>query len=286
MEIKILDTYNLYKELINLPEENRLEFYEINLAKPFEFMYNLMNMKMEPEMMGYLPLNGHDDEINDMLDMLQEENAWSMAKEALEESAERFKNIDIDLPESITLGIFIGNSEFLANMKGYTGMGSIPGYIQIVIAPNEYNLPRLKSIIAHEFHHNVLMKNVKWNFMNVSVSQYIALEGLAESFAASLYRDEFIGPWVTSVQGKDLEKSFEIIGNALDITGFNEVRKYVFGDQLLNVEGCESTGISVSAGYAVGYHAVQGFLKNTGISVEEATLIDSDIIMKKSGCFI
>ncbi len=56
MEIKILDTYNLYKELINLPEENRLEFYEINLAKPFEFMYNLMNMKMEPEMMGYLPL--------------------------------------------------------------------------------------------------------------------------------------------------------------------------------------------------------------------------------------
>ncbi|WP_207727735.1 DUF2268 domain-containing putative Zn-dependent protease [Clostridium faecium] len=62
-------------------------------------------------------------------------------------------------------------------------------------------------------------------------------------------------------------------------SGFNEVRKYVFGDQLVNAQGCESTGIPVSAGYAVGYHAVQGFIKNTGISVEEATLINSDEII-------
>jgi uncharacterized protein YjaZ len=39
------------------------------------------------------------------------------------------------------------------------------------------------------------------------------------------------------------------------------------------------------AGYAVGYHAVQAFLKKTGITVEKATLIDGETIIKESGYF-
>jgi uncharacterized protein YjaZ len=187
--------------------------------------------------------------------------------------------------EKLLLGIFPGNPALLANVEGYTGLGSIPGYIQIMIAPNKYNLSRLQAIVAHEFHHNVLFANAKWNFMNVSVAKYLAVEGLAESFAASQYGEEYIGPWVTSVKGVDLEKSREIIGKSLNIHGFSEVRKYIYGDQMINFGATEPTGIPAFAGYAVGYHAVQAFLKKTGISVEAATLIDGETIMEESDYF-
>jgi uncharacterized protein YjaZ len=58
--------------------------------------------------------------------------------------------------------------------------------------------------------------------------QDILVEGLAESFASSLYGEEYIGSWVTDVKGQDLEKSHEIIGESLNVRGFNEVRKYIF----------------------------------------------------------
>lgn len=120
----------------------------------------------------------------------------------------------------------------------------------------------MKAAVAHEFHHNVLFYNAKWNFINeVSVARYIGVEGLAESFTASLYGEEYLSPYVTCVKGQDLEKSREIIGKSLNIRGFNEVRKYIFGDHMKSFDGSESTGIPAFAGYAIGYHAVQAFLK-------------------------
>ena len=254
--------------------------------EPFLELFETMNMPVNPEAMGGLPITGHDAEMNLMLDKLKNADAWSKAHNAIETSVQRFQQADVAMPEKLVVGIFLGNPDFLANSEGYTGFGGIPGYIQIIIAPNEYNLPRLKAAIAHEFHHNVLFKNAKWNFMNdVSVVKYLAVEGLAESFAASLYGEEYIGPWVTGVKGQDLEKSREIIGKSLNIKGFNEVRKYIFGDLMTNFDGCEPTGISAFAGYAAGYHAVQAFLKKTGIAVEKATLIDGETIIKESGYF-
>jgi uncharacterized protein YjaZ len=254
--------------------------------EPFLELFETMNMSVNPEAMGGLPITGHDAEINLMLDKLKNADAWNKAHDAIETSVQRFQQADVTMPEKLVVGIFLGNPAFLANSEGYTGFGGIPGYIQIIIAPNEYNLPRLKAAIAHEFHHNVLFKNAKWNFMNdVSVAKYLAVEGLAESFAASLYGEEYIGPWITGVNGQDLEKSREIIGKSLNIKGFNEVRKYIFGDHMTNFDGYEPTGIPAFAGYAAGYHAVQAFLKKTGITVEKATLIDGETIIEESGYF-
>jgi uncharacterized protein YjaZ len=286
MEFIIQDTCNLYKEMLNLPDEERIDFYKNKLMEPFLELFETMNMPVSPEAMGSLPITGHDAEMNLMLDELKNADAWNKAHDAIETSVQRFQQSDVAMPEKLVVGIFLGNPAFLANSEGYTGFGGIPGYIQIIIAPNEYNLPRLKAAIAHEFHHNVLFKNAKWNFMNdVSVAKYLAVEGLAESFAASLYGEEYIGPWVTGVKGQDLEKSREIIGKSLNIKGFNEVRKYIFGDHMTNFDGSEPTGIPAFAGYAAGYHAVQAFLKKTGITVEKATLIDGETIIEESGYF-
>lgn len=285
MEINIQDTYRLYQEMLQLPNEARMDFYQQQLMQPFLELFQKMNMPATPETIGCLPIIGHEPEINLMLEQLKNVAAWNKAHETLETSFQRFQQANIATPEKVVLGIFLGNPAFLANNEGYTGFGAIPGYIQIVIAPNEYNLPRLQACIAHEFHHNVFATNARWNFMNVSVAKYAAMEGLAEYFGASLYGEANIGPWVTSVKGADLEKAREIIGKSLSVQGFNEVRKYIFGDQMMNFDGSAATGIPAFAGYAVGYYAVQSFLKKTGVTVEQATLIDGETIMEESGYF-
>jgi len=198
MEFIIQDTYNLYKEMLNLPADERVDFYKNKLMGPFFELFAKMNMPLNPEAIGSFPVTGHDVEMNVMLEKLKSADAWNKAHNAMEISVQRFLQADVAIPEKVVVGIFLGNPAFLPTKEGYTGFGGIPGYIQIVIAPNEYNLQynlqHLKAAVAHEFHHNVLFYNAKWNFINdVSVARYIALEGLAESFTASLYGEEYIG---------------------------------------------------------------------------------------------
>jgi uncharacterized protein YjaZ len=107
---------------------------------------------------------------------------------------------------------------------------------------------------------------------------------LAESFAASLFGEEFIGPWVTGVQGADLDTSRRIISKSLDVKGFREVRKYIFGKHPM-IPKTDGFGMPFCGGYAVGYHAVQAYLRKTGISIEKATIIDGNETMKSSGYF-
>lgn len=287
MEIIIHDTFNLYKELLNLPEGERSEFFSGELLKPFHRMFEIMHMPKTPEAMGCIQLSGRESKMIEMLEGLEKTDAWNNAKRTIEAAAARFEKASIPLPEKVVVGIFLGNPEYLSMFQGYTGMGSIPGYILIMIDPNEKNLPKLSACIAHEFHHNVLFHNTKWNFMtDVTVGRYIAIEGLAESFAASMFGEEFIGPWVTDglVQGADLETARRIISKSLDVRGFMEVRKYIFGKHPMMPE-TQDFEIPFCGGYAVGYYAIQAFLKKTGISIEKATVIDGDEVIKASGYF-
>lgn len=285
MEIIIQDTLSLYREMLKLPEGERLEFFTNELIKPFNPMLEIMHSPKTPEALASIPLTGCDSEIKEMLEKLEKADAWNNAKGIMEAAVERFEKAGVPVPEKVVVGIFLGDPKLLAMSEGYTGVGSIPGYIQIIIAPNEKNLPKLNACIAHEFHHNVLFHNAKWNFMfDVTVGKYLAVEGLAESFAASMFGEEFIGPWVTGVKGEDLETSRRIISKALEVTGFMEVRKYIFGKHPM-VPEADDLGIPFCGGYAVGYHAVQAYLKKTGDSIEKAAIIDGDEIMKSSGYF-
>lgn len=119
---------------------------------------------------------------------------------------------------------------------------------------------------------------------DVTVGKYLAVEGLAESFAASMFGEEYIGPWVTGVQGSDLETAKRIISTSLDVKGFMEVRKYIYGKHPMMPE-TQDFGMPFAGGDAIGYHATQAYLRKTGISIEKATVIDGDEIMKASGYF-
>lgn len=75
--------------------------------------------------------------------------------------------------------------------------------------------------------------------MRISVARYITVKGLAESFTASLYGEEYLGPWVTNVKGQELEKSREIIVKSLNIKGFYKVLQYIFGGHMMNLDSSE-----------------------------------------------
>lgn len=285
MEIIIQDTLSLYKEMLNLPEGERREFFSSELIKPFNTMFEIMHMPKTPEAMGCIEVSGRDSKILEMLDRLEKADTWNNAKRTMEAAVERFEKTSIPLPAKVVVGIFLGNPEYLEMVDGYTGMGSIPGYIQIVIDPNKKNISKLNACIAHEFHHNVLFHNAKWNFMtDVTVGRYLAVEGLAESFAKSMFGEEYIGPWVTGVQGEDLETARRIISKSLKVKGFMEVRKYIYGKHPMMPE-TQDFGMPFCGGYAVGYHVIQAYLRNTGIPIEKATIIDGDEIAKSSGYF-
>ncbi len=286
MKINILDTRKLYTEMFSLPENARSAFFDEKFLQPFAPMFERTRMPRNPEALSCLALSGADDTAKDMLNQLIAVNAWDEAQKAIDFAAENLQKAGIEMPEEIILGIFLGDPVRLAQSEGYTGAGSMPGYIQIMIAPNTQNLPKLPACIAHEFHHNVLFSNVTWNFMNVTLSQYLAVEGMAESFASALYGENFIGPWVTGVKGAELEKARDIIGKNLDVAGFMEVRKYIFGDHPM-IPKSEELGIPYCGGYSVGYHATQAYLRKTGKTIAEVTkaFLDGEDIAKQSNYF-
>lgn len=284
MEIIIHDTLSLYKTLLTLPEEQRMNYYNAEIIKPFVPAFQIMQMPMTPEALGCMPLTGKDTEIKEMLTRLENANVLANARDTLVQAAQRMEAADIRVPETIIAGIFIGDPDMLAFSRGYTGLGSIPGYLQIVIAPNDYNLPRLNACIAHEFHHNVYFFNSKWNFMEVTLGKYLAVEGLAENFATNMFGENLAGPWVSEISDEDLEKTRIIIGKNLDTKGFMEVRKYMYGNHPM-VPDAKGLGIPYCGGYAVGYQAVKYFLRKTGASIEDATKMDGDELMKSSGYF-
>lgn len=286
MKINILDTRKLYTEMLLLPDNIRGTFFDENFLQPFAPMFERTRMPRNPEALACLALSGADNDAKDMLNQLIAVNAWEESRKAIEIAMADLQKAGIKIPEEITLGIFLGDPVKLAQSEGYTGAGSMPGYIQIIISPNAQNLPKLPACIAHEFHHNVLFFNVKWNFMNVTLSQYLAVEGMAENFASALYGEDFIGPWVTGVKGADLEKARDIIGENLDVAGFMEVRKYIFGDHPM-IPKSEALGIPYCGGYSVGYHAIQSYLRKTGKTMADVTkvFIEGEDIIKKSGYF-
>lgn len=152
---------------------------------------------MAVKMLGYLDVR--DAEAGQQaLRILKESHAAETAESALRQCiyfAER-EQLRVNADE-IKFGLYIADPNKLQLQKGYCGFGGIPGFIHVWMNPNSYNLPRIPSIIAHEFHHNLRFSYVDFHHGSVSVGDYLVIEGLAESFARELFGEAQLGPWVT-----------------------------------------------------------------------------------------
>jgi uncharacterized protein YjaZ len=170
--------------------------------------------------------------------------------------------------------------------RGYAGFGGLPGYLMVSLSlTDNYTLPRVGPASVHEINHNVRFKIVPFLPMHITVADYIIAEGLAEAFAAEFFGEELVGYFVTDFNEEDLATAKRVIGGALDVSGFNAVRGYIFGDTITASWGLPKAGVPDFAGYAIGYRVVQQYLQRTGRSVVEATFLPSQEIIAESGFF-
>lgn len=296
MKIIVENTIEQYEQLYKL-EVGREDYFRYTMMKPFENMWRTINVPLKAKqpsgydvlmathMLGYL--NVSETEIGwQALQQFKKLAVLETAHKTLNRCVDFSKKHDLRVnADELRFGMYVADPTKLALQKGYCGFGGIPGFIHVSIYPNAYNVPKIPAVIAHEFHHNIRFSYMDWDHGDVTVGDYLVIEGLAESFAQELYGKAQLGPWVTSFDEEDLAYSTAVIKDAIHIKGFAEVSSYMFGDTIAKEQGYKPVGLSPFAGYAVGYHIVQSFMKNNHVNIAEATLLETDEIINHCGLF-
>jgi len=293
MQFEIVDTEHAYRRLLAAPDAAARErIFSEALIAPFSGLVQFFGGDGLAAFAawGMSPDQFADDKREQMagiIDTLAAHDAWDKAAQALEDGWAAFARHADRIPlNSIVFGLYVADMSNVPLQRGYTGFGGIPGWIMTVYGvPDEYNLYRIQAATAHELHHNIRGAVFPANMMTTTVGEYMIVEGLAESFAAELYGEDRIGFWVAEFDESHLEEARQVIGGALDMTGFGEIRGYIFGDTLAEHMGLPKAGVPDFAGYAIGYRVVQAYLRRTGKDVVEATFVSPQDIIARSGFF-
>ncbi len=207
--------------------------------------------------------------------------------QALEAAIEKLRPREHGLDfEGVTFALALADPtpDLMERHKGYMGAGSFSDWILAIAWPNNYNLPRLPALATHELHHKVRLAFEPWND-ETTVGQYLVMEGLAEVFAAESFGEDLLGPWSKALSEDELEKVRPVMHEALEVTGFNEIRGYIFGDWAAARSGYEPRGLPDFVGYSMGYRVVREYLRNTGNSVVEASYVPWREIIRGS-CYL
>jgi uncharacterized protein YjaZ len=296
MNMEMLDTDTIYRQMLDTADAAEREaLYRDALLAPFAGMFRAMGGGDALAMARGWALYGPDDcaggareHIIAMLDHLSAADSWERTAEAAERARAAFAPHAARIPlERITAALVLTDpARGTALDRGYSGFGGIPGYVMTTYsAADDYTLPRVGGATVHEINHNVRFALFPFNPMTVTVGAYSVAEGLAEAFAAELYGEEVVGYYVTDISEDDLATARRVIAGALDQTGFNTIRSYIFGDAISAQMGRPALGVPNFAGYATGYRAVRQYLARTGKSVAEATFVPADEIIAESGYF-
>jgi uncharacterized protein YjaZ len=293
MNFTILDTAAAYQALLSAPDvAARKAIFHQEIIEPFRGLVNVMGGGDAEQVLARwgissAPFEGaQQEQMRTHLQTLVSADAWNQSQQALEDGAKAFEGFAV--PErDVVFGLILADLSNIPLQRGYSGFGAIPGWIMTIYGvPDAYNLHRIKACTAHELHHNILARIFPVNMATWTVGEYMIMEGLAESFAQELYGEDTIGYWVTDFDMTQLPETKRIFADALEKSGFGVIRGYIFGDDFAGAEyGIERVGVPAFAGYALGYHVVQAYLRRTGKSVAEATFVPARDIIRDSAFF-
>ncbi len=180
MNLVMEKTFDIRKAVFNGRTEREDEF-RYTMMRPFEKMWTAIQVPLkakEPngydvimaaKMLGYLDVRDTESG-QKALQILKESHVSETAESALRQCIffAECEQLRVNA-EEIKCGLYIADPNKLQWQKGYCGFGGIPGFIHVWIDPNRYNLPRIPSIIAHEFHHNVRFSYIDFHHGSVSV---------------------------------------------------------------------------------------------------------------------
>ena len=291
MEIIIYDTLSAMRAVIAAPVKERRAVYRERLIEPLRDYWTTTLRRFAPQMIDdeamAMKMLWDVDLQADLSEHAQALNRLEQFDAALRLAARTFEATGRSCAEERIMGlVLLGNPHdriFMDLNLGYAG-AQVPGYVVLPIWPNDYNLPRLPAALVHEFNHRVRLSYEPWT-LATTVGQYIVMEGLAESFAAELYGPEYVGPWVSSLNAEETARAKTILGQALEVSGFDRIRAYIFGDETSKQWGAPALGLPHCAGYAIGYQVVQAYLRRTSQTATAATFVPSGEIIEVSGFF-
>jgi uncharacterized protein YjaZ len=296
MQLHIINVESIYRRLLTITDaDERESLYRQELLAPFEGMMRFFGggdpLALAKMWTLYTPEDFAGETrstIEELVDRMTAGDAWHRSAAALERGAAAFAPYADRIPLDIVNCALVLTNTKRANLidRGYAGFGGIPGYVMVTFSQaNDYTLPRVEGASVHELNHNVRFKVIPFIPTQVTVADYIVAEGLAESFAAELFGEEIVGYFVTDFSEEELATARRIIGDALEVSGFDAVRGYIFGDALAEFMGLPKAGVPNFAGYAMGYRVVRQYLQRTGKTVAEATFLPSREIIAESGFF-
>ncbi|MEI8366191.1 MAG: DUF2268 domain-containing putative Zn-dependent protease [Parachlamydiaceae bacterium] len=236
--------------------------------------------------MGACDINTASSVYSTTMDELLKGDIIGRIQAALEKAFQAFKaKGDFRFPETLQVGVFISDGKITIHNElnyGFTGFGCIPGFIVLILSPTEYVLKSIEALVVHEFHHNIRFLIEPWpQDMNITVGKYLLDEGMAEAFAAELYGEPYIGPQTIGLSADELSKAAEIILPHAEEKGFQNARKFLFGDAMADACDYQKTGLPHGAGYAVGYQLMKKYFAKTGKNIFDATLESSEHILRE-----
>ena len=297
LTVKAVRSDRIYSKIMMAPVEKKDDIYRYDFMKLFETKWNMLHCPlkakqeggydviMASEMLGNLSPRKIDEKSADMIALLSDDDFWDKCQRSIENSLTRFEENGIELKVReylFTITLANPESPYMKMCDNYCGDGGIPGYIFGAIVPSEYTMSRLPVALAHEANHNVRFQFIKGS-NDISLGEYIVCEGLAENYAASIYGEEYVGPWVTKTDKETLNEYIKpLMKEALHVQGFDNITAYMYGDELAQMQNYIPAGMPYCAGYACGYHLVKYYLEKTGKNIIEATILPAQEILEEA----
>ncbi len=295
MNFTILNTLDIYRRM--LAERDtvaRTTMFESEIAAPFAPMLRIFGSEGTPAFKQFNMVTADDLEngvsavIRAQVERLIEVGAHALTTAALNEAAERFAPFAdrLHVQDVIYALLLMHPDKLMPGDLGYAGFGGIPGYIMVTLSStSDAVIGLLKGTTAHELYHNVHFSVQPFSIMSATVGQYLTVEGLAESFAHELYGEAGVGLHAKAFDESRMDEMRGIFGQALNVTGFDVVRGYIFGGRIAAHMNLPAIDLPDFAGYGMGYRVVQAYLKRSGRSAAESVFMPWQEIVSGSGIF-
>ncbi|MBP5223187.1 MAG: DUF2268 domain-containing protein [Lachnospiraceae bacterium] len=275
---------NIYRYEMMQPFQGKWDCYHIPLKASHPGGYDII---MANDRLGLFAPSKVDLSVKPMIDAIADPALWDACRATITGALTRFeeKGIAFKVQEYL-FSVFLANPQnpYTVMNEGYCGDGGIPGYIMGWLVPGEKTIRKLPAALAHEANHNVRYQYIKWT-NDITLGEMLVSEGLAENYAVTLFGKEFLGPWVSKTDPELLPLIKEILRDALQVTGFDNITSYLYGDEMARLQSFPETGLPYCAGYATGYYLVRHYLQKTGISIEKATVLPCEEILKDAEDF-
>lgn len=300
IKVETVRSDEIYKKMLRAAPGKKSDLYRYELMGPFEEKWACYHIPLKAarpggydvvmagEMLGFLSPEKIDETQAAAVAMLADDCFWARCEQSVRRSLACFTGAGIELPvKNYRFTVLLANpdSPYSILNDDYCGDGGIPGYLLAWLVPSRHTLQRLPVALAHEANHNVRFQFEVWR-NDITLGAMMVSEGLAENFAAYLYGEDQVGPWVSKTDLNTLNEYVKpIVRQGLEVQGLENLTAYLYGDEMAKMQHYFPVGLPYCAGYACGYHLVKHYLNKTGKSIVEATLTPAEEILRQTEDF-